>query len=323
MATNASCPGISHPLRSSLYGHGEDLRYTGVLLGTNDVVYMRARAPTAGRELHIATWNSEPNLDADVCVQCGTTPTPTTFLKRGFTNYEELITVTSSECASPNDLWIAMHSYIGSGRFDIVVSQAKPTYSVDVIVESEDPVEIAMVSDTLEALSKRMYAISEGQLLMVDYKLHTASPGSVPESWMCAWQCPGYCDLCFVREGGNSFAPIPGSPPAVINFPAWDDPSKVAHEMGHTLFDLRDEYVGGTIDTCGHSVMGNSWHPTANLCVAHNQGDDHDPLGWPTGEPPGWSAAAWLLPLAYSFVTPDPYNYDDHDFNNQITVTVQ
>jgi hypothetical protein len=89
--------------------------------------------------------------------------------------------------------------------------------------------------------------------------------------------------------------------------------------MAHLFLDLRDEYESGTIKSqCGHSVMASPVGSNHNLCILTDHGRDGDPTAPPTFEPPAWQKLAGFLPTSITR-TPENYNFQDHDFNNQIT----
>jgi hypothetical protein len=97
---------------------------------------------------------------------------------------------------------------------------------------------------------------------------------------------------------------------------------RTAHELGHQLAALPDEYLSGGIQ-CAHSIMGNDvWRPRLkNYCTPFNHAKDgninsDDPKSnqqilFEDAMGPSWQTAAGNF-------TPDSFDYRDFDFNGQI-----
>lgn len=307
----------------------EGARYSGFLLGTNDVVRTWVRAPKSDEEINIAVWGAS-GLDLDVYVRCGALPTPTTYTLRGFSSDRyELLSVQSSHCLYPSPLYITAHSFSGSGRFDLVASRAyasNTTLNFTVGVEGATSQELIFIRDALKRAVKALYGATEGQLLIESIRVVSLPSGSIPADnndhqvaysacYPACWNATGwYCHTCFVQESGRSYSPI-GLLPAIINREAWTDPDTIAHEWAHSQLAIRDEY-SGSCDRCGHSIMANQWEWNNNLCIdgTHaNHNLDREAGCGPTGEPAAWPTAEQLL--APPTTTPDSYDYSNHDFN--------
>lgn len=300
-------------------------RNSGVLLGTNDVVYFWVPAAATGEQLNFALWNSpEASFDADLYVRCGAFPTPTQYTKRGYTNYEEFLTVSNAEC-SGQSIYIAVHSYTGSGRFDLVVSKMPMAnnLTLNVAAETTSPTELAEIAATMESAAKRVYAATEGQVLINTVNIYPKSSGTVPNNSYCALACPGYCAVCFVEESGLAHTPNIGSFPIIMTSD-YRDAQVVVHEFAHGYLGVDDEYIPPGTSQCGHSIMGNTWNPSQNLCIGGtyaNHNLDREGGAGPTSEPPAWAAAAHITMMTNW--TPDPYNFVDHDFNGLFNVVIK
>jgi hypothetical protein len=106
----------------------------------------------------------------------------------------------------------------------------------------------------------------------------------------------------------------------------WDGRA-LAHEMGHRVNCLVDEYGGGGRLECGHSIMSSEWVSQHNYCYCNDptvgqhecsQGNgDH---GWdttPTDNSTINTVAVWTRMSDRSpfYITSTPDNYDYHDFD--------
>lgn len=333
----------STPSTSLLYGMETGERYTGTLHGTSDVVYLRKAPGPANSLLSVTLWGPD-GADFDLYARCGDLPTPTVHdLHALSSNAQEQFASGTNGCAS---WWyIAVHSYSGSGQFNIVATDVK--YSDNPSESGILPLRIGVgaavnttfltqIQGTMAKAAKFLYGATEGRIrfgicaIFNNAGTDCANCGGVP------------CDVCFKPTTGPSTAPICGPGQVILTSASgyWSDYRGVAHELAHKYLCTRDEYgsallncdantnPGCTCDPnasgdcqwkCGHSIMANTSSTNNNLCV---DGFDHKKDPTP-GAPPTIASAAWFYALNMSLrvldsptATPDNFDYVSHDFND-------
>ena len=324
-------------------------RNTGILLGTNDVVYHKFPVRnTPSGTVSLILWSDTPNADFDVYVRCGAKPQ-----SGGIYNYSSNRVGTSQEfmifsepgvCSYPGTWWAAVHSRSGDGVYNLVISHAPPPASV-VPNALEKTVgfnfypsanTFLAVSSIVQYAARAFYGVTEGQQLIRKFRIYRNS-GSCDG-------CPnGRCDICFhIEDNGSLAGHSEGDPPKID---MWQDPESpysaldaryqrtLMHEFGHSNLLLFDEYDQSDPETlyCGHSIMGraNAFRNN-NLCIGypynslyfHDHMEDsdtpaNDPLFAPSGSA-WWWAAAVTPNLERPLFTPDNYEYVTHDFRGVI-----
>ena len=106
-----------------------DRRYQGILLGTNDTVYLAIAGAGTGTQLNIAAWAGPSGpADFDIYARCGSLPTPTVWQARSnHGGNEEFLTISNAQCGPASVLYVAVNSFNGSGGFNIMASRMNTT----------------------------------------------------------------------------------------------------------------------------------------------------------------------------------------------------
>ena len=315
-------------------------RNSGVLLGQHDVVHdyfaaLAANGPYYEWGINLAFWGEGANADFDVYARCNYSPTPTVYdyASRGGGS-DEFIQLPGGECL--NGRWyVAFHSYAGSGHFNYVVSPIVRKFvysgiSIDIYEKTlkvgirypvgNPSTELTGIRDALSLAAKRFYGLTEGQYLIRNYQI-----------WRNVAQCDtgcggAKCDICFENLSGpscwcNGFISIKND----IRYRA----DGIAHEFGHGLIGLGDEYTlapnGSAIWLCGHSYMASPWTNNHNFCwwrdkFNYDHGWDGTPGSSIGNRPCAWEALRSVFPLIPD-TTPDNHNYETHNFNGVYATT--
>lgn len=332
-------------------------RYTGVLLAPNDVVFAKKAASPPGTRIHAILWGATGN-DFDLYVKCGAPPTITDYDYVGYSGDSKEFIATW-----PPDVWpypcqgqqwyFAVHAYSGSGQFSLVVSDSKwsSTPSQSGVATLRVGVNFQATGTQLTAYStvvrdgiRRFFGATEGQVLASDCRIWN-NTGSACQD------CGGQkCDICFTQsaERSNNTGPMCKEANQVkINTDCWDDSHCIAHELGHYLTCIQDEYGPQDCTStttcevyCGHSMMALTKESGQdNLCVKHtgvpggftDHLSDPEPGATTLPCPPGvvCTPSSWDFAVnngrAFSEPesTPDNYDYVDHDFNSAIECYIQ
>jgi len=321
-------------------------RTSGVLLGTDDVVTMRATVPGIDVHTTFALWGGAgPNgADFDLFLGCNVIPTPTSYMaaSRGGTT-QEFLHVDSSACAPGSTIYVIVHAFQGSGTFNIVEHQHYKSehYAVGRAdtrgacpLNSSCPVtdqnQLASFRQTMELGFKRYFGATEGTQFWAGLELYNTGVASQPISFSIG------------RDRAN--ADVCGSGLRMF----WNDPSQggqpdndrvLAHELGHMRSCVGDEYNTTTnAMACGHSIMANAYDTVNNFCYCsdwlqgqsynsnscHLSFGDHS-LDRTTGQGPDtnhgpvWTNLQNRTPVPI-FTTPDNYDYADFSFNGIYSV---
>lgn len=298
------------------------MRNEGVLLGTNDVVYFKFPAAPTGSPTRLVnivlTGQAATGFNPNLYVRCGALPTPTTFTEASLSaDRLEFAQITTNECAAPSDLWIAVHSQAGAGTFSLHAAQGLRPQAIvyRVVVETDSIAEFNSVEQPLRELSRKYFALTEGQFLLDQFivtrvPIGTLGPQDHSECFdlgECSLVLPGGNCMCMLQEcnftsheSGWGVIMVSHGPNATMNCNGgpplgdWGDSDVLLHEVAHQQINQTDEY--GTCGArCGHTTMGYSQHPAHNMCVGGtnaNHPKDRDPTctsGAPN--PAGWDRA--------------------------------
>ncbi|MFL6198156.1 MAG: hypothetical protein ACJ76J_03170 [Thermoanaerobaculia bacterium] len=310
-------------------------RATGFLLGTNDVIFLQIPAgsePSGATDLHqtVAIWPQDPQLaaDFDLYVRCNARPTPTAFDFRGFSRTaQEFLHLRPDDCPGGN--WnIAVHSFNGSGQFNIVAQSHKADAHITLEVAFDDavtPAELAVWENLLAEGARFYFGMTEGTRIVDTFRIHT-SRTSCP--FFDPLACGGhYCNLCLdprpCPTGRDCRAFTYTWPPHHMQLYSVDlrRQDTLPHELGHYDLDLPDEYVdvttprGTTFSSpqCGHTVMGVGFRGRGyNLCIEGDHGADRI-AGPPAGDS-GWRRIRRLVPDEEIW-TPDNFPFNTFSFN--------
>lgn len=134
----------------------------------------------------------------------------------------------------------------------------------------------------IEGAERVFFGATEGQIIVDTVNLH--NPVFLP--WPSGCDCGGYhCDICINNTSGR--ANYNGLTDSVNLFREdWGDPRVLAHEWGHDILGLPDEYhdhndssgnVCHSDDQCGHTSMSSL--ASRNLCTSLDHRTDTQPAG--------------------------------------------
>lgn len=107
-------------------------RYTGVLLGKDDVVY--TQFPAEEGHTTVALWHEDTNTDFDLYLRCTDRPTEAAWYKRPYKGlgHSEFVHLNEGEGCPVGGTWrVAVHSYSGRGAFHLMVSRHKSTEHIE------------------------------------------------------------------------------------------------------------------------------------------------------------------------------------------------
>lgn len=309
------------PLNNDVSPLNENDRFYGVLLGNNDVVYMKYYPP-ADRDATVALWGTGP--DIDLYVRCDALPTPTQWDYRGFSwNAQEFVHVPANQCPAGHPLYVAAHALNVSGPqvFNLAVHAHHPAHHIaGYIAKTTYNADLGTLNSWKGRLNdgaRRFFGLTEGSIYptTVEVRNNTGTGENI-------------------RINSGSGRANSGLCTGVINLYPGNDGRTVAHESGHFFGCLNDEYhdvSGGSQSHCGHSFMGNFYQSQMNnnfcycnswngsVCAA-NEGDHNtDGNVVPNSiRPPAWNVFPTRPYINYPTATPDNYNYVNFDFNNLV-----
>lgn len=299
----------------------------GMLLAKDDVVYIGFPAPPTTQRVNL-TLNGPAGTDFDVYVRCNALPTPTAFYQRAFSadSKEFLSFVPEAACSSTSigTYWVAINSFGGAGRFDLRWSTANAadirTIKVGVDFPAT-PEQLQLFADMWKKGVREFYGHTEGQFLFNRVEIFPNATGTPPT-------CDG--ELCKAVMNQNAGRCTAAFGPILLKPSCWSRYRTYAHEMLHKFLPLIDEYRLNADQTasyaeCGHSVLASTTSSNHNLCTGANHGRDRDPRAPPSAEEDttaAWPKLSGLLPTIMT-TTPENYDYQDHDFNNAITVVIR
>ena len=195
--------------------------------------------------------------------------------------------------------FLAVQAYSAATWYRIKASVFKPDNTRRVragFASSPSATTLDTADAAFKQAQRRIFGLTNGQFAIVSAHLYNEHTNWLGEC-MCA---QGFCDVCFRQASGRSFA-IPGNQVTMFFEPytQWYSPWVLAHEFGHSLLLLPDEYTdhGNNAQAsefhsdafCDTSTMG---YPSNNrLCVESNHGVDSDPPAHvcAPGSPEAWA----------------------------------
>jgi hypothetical protein len=267
-------------------------------------------------------------------MRCNADPTPSTWDYRGYSaNAEEFIHTSVDACSSGT--WhITVHQYSNTtpSWFKLTANRSLSSRNFDVWADTKgfvaNATQMTQIRTALSRGMKYWFGATKGQ--------HVVEHARLWNTGNCS--CGGTpCDVCFENVVGNS-ACWPQFPSfhllATIRLGQGGAPwnyKTIAHEWGHCLVDLRDEYDGNG-PRCGHSIMGASPASRTNNFCYHEvtaSREDHGkdiPQGQtPSPEPPVWDKLNWIGRPVW---TPDNTDFavdevDGFEFDGWLTVLDQ
>jgi hypothetical protein len=296
-------------------------RYHGVLLGTNDVVYLQFAGDTAHHQ-PVTLWDDAGSAgnNFDLYERCGAVPTPTVFDARAnSSDSQEYIDV--SGCNST--VYLAIHARSGSGVFSVVRGIHNPSGHTGTLragtAFNATAAQMATFNATLQQAARHFYGSTEGEQVVDRIDLYNSQTCT---STSCGG---GNCDICFADEDGTAYAGCEWG--VVVQRGYYGTGEGVSHEFGHYQYCIGDEYVNvaaGSIWQCGHSNMANPWGDNNNFCVDFDHGTDKNPAAPACTIPSGMSqACSQGTAVDSQDVTFDNYDYEAFDFNGLVGNIVQ
>lgn len=285
-------------------------RYSGLLLGTGDVVYLRVPSGTTktddNSDTHdtFALWG-RPGADFDLYERCGALPTATAWDARGYSSdSQEFLHLSSADCPKGSERYIAVHSFAGSGWFNIVNHKHYAIEDIDVVTAGADCAvtdsQLNVYADDLTQGFRHFFGANEGARYFRSIQLKSNAGGNI--KFYCSSGRP-HSSVC---DGGS-----------VSMYSDWHDGRTISHELGHYYNCLRDEYSDGKGNHCGHSIMASQFNVTQpNYCYASDHNKDPSPLSAGTTS----VGAVWTKLINRTpympWTTPDTYDYINFDFND-------
>jgi hypothetical protein len=340
-------PGMA--LQNAERAIGPVFRTSGVLLGTNDVVYftvpvgsMKSGDSCSSAHDTFALWGDPtPGNDFDLYVRCGAQPTPLQYDYRGFSSdTQEFVHATTASCPCGSQWHIAVHAFHGSGWFNLVnhkhyASEHRGDAGVNVECGPVTSDVIAQYQQQMSIGFKHFFGANEGARYWDSITLHNAPGGGGIQIDACPFDCTTgrpHSDVC------SSGLTCLFTDCFVQLYCNWFDGPTLSHELGHHINCLQDEYEDSQGTECGHSIMGSQFLTNTNYCWCNNQVPGQNKCGRNGGDH-GWdpspntltslkTGTAWTnlqsrAPFSV-MSTPDNYDYTQFDFNNLYgVVTVQ
>lgn len=293
-------------------------RIDGVLLGAGDVIYLRVAQPAYKKmviSLDVLS-AAAAAADFDLYVSYSTsTPDDTSWDLRGYnSNPTGTLSGAGEMVIVPGDQPLARMLYIGVRAFN-----AAGHFTLHAAVENPKTRKVCTPGDNFGPGFGHFW--TDYQLMLKRASLAHAQAvqgGQLVESWnfyqtpACEdkeWcqTCDASCEVCMTQISDPDACTIGQSDGGVVRLPHWVcssvvtnafEPFVVAHELGHGLLGLPDEYSGPWKHEgpfCGHSLMNGPGNSHI-LCTGLNHCRDPRPGYYP---PPGFncssSGAMWAV----------------------------
>ena len=305
------------------------VRQTGVLQGLGDVVYLRISDPPIGQIANLMLW-SLPGRNFDLKVRCDAFPTPTNYDASATTlDEDEMLQVPRLGC-STGLIYVAVYNAGNvTGQFNFIASRMKTSMLKDITVGLEGPfptaTQLSAMKKAVVNSAKRYFGATEGQhfIRSISWLQNTGTN--------CTNCGSSRCDVCI--KSGTIRAENVGGPCAgwiKIDQNAILGEKILNHEWGHRYFCVRDEYKekpGSICPLCGHTIMNgpvgislNDFCIDTETFVSHHRDGQQD-LSDCTGNVyhASWQDAPSGANLVFTpHLTPDPFNYVRHSFNDLI-----
>lgn len=277
-------------------------RYDGVLLGTNDTIFIRIPASTTGVSQRVHLWG-RPGRDFDLYARCNANPTSTTFYTRGYTSStEESIELPPSSCAGGH--WhIAVNSFAGSGDFRLFFfggsGYSYGEFDVGTWYTMDTATKNAARQTVLDSL-KSIYGATHGEKYIPTARFWNDGDCD------CGWF--NDCEMCLSSVTGVSnytdghitlYKKTSGAQ-------YWWE--TVRHEVGHSKMGLPDEYdtSPAKLPLCHHTYMSR-YGGVESLCYDSNLSDHVNPENHP--KDPAWEAVGTAGPYSgYYLIGSQPYS---------------
>jgi hypothetical protein len=290
-------------------------RYQGVLLGTDDTVYLSFPA-SARYHYPIALWRDagSAGTDFDLYARCGAKPTKTQY-DAASTSADDQEFIDVGNCTGT--AYVAVYAYSASAPGAFNLARGIHTHHVPLRVGTASLLSATQMTGlgiNMTTAARYYYGHTEGERMVTQIDLYNSASCS-------AGSCGGSnCDICYHDEFGRAHAG-----PQVHIFRDSSDPRIIAHELGHYDFANGDEYIDYAgppptqLEQCGHTVMADALFDNFNICTPLDHLTDASPgAGW-SGLSSGWQqAASAAKAIEFENVTYDNYPYNSFDFDNQV-----
>jgi hypothetical protein len=312
---------------------------TGVLLGENDVVYMKVPVRNSDRLNFLLSGQDGKNFD--LYIKCGSFPSATSYNYSATTSdSNEFISLYSTIPLCDSYYWyiaVVSHSSYpndkGVFEFDYSITKPEEYYSYltagNAVGSFTNEIKTRISGELLKAL-KLEFASNDGTNTIRKIYYYRNSSN-------CTSGCGGgKCDICFYNNhGGHCHVES-----KEIHYWVLDDPSNapsygvdyetINHEMGHCYVAnhypsyLEDEYQCNPWPTCcgycGHTVMDHPWGWNNNYCIRSDHLNDPKPDCSFQITPPyfegGWKYKYEEGTIAYEpYYTPDNKDTILNDYN--------
>jgi hypothetical protein len=296
-------------------------RTVGVLLGTNDVVYLQFAASSSYRYpiTLLKDTGEDGSTDFDLFGRCGSLPTPTQhdWVSLSSLAQENFVV---KDCNST--VYLAVVSYNGSGVFSVVrgIHPWSHEYNLKAGTNfTATPALMTTFAAQLSGAARELYGRTEGELYIPQIDLYNTG--------LCDCGGGGFsCNICFMNQAGTGYSDICSINTTKIYQNYFGDVQGLAHELNHLRFCLHDEYYvqnGSTFWQCGHTDMANPWSDNHNICVDLDHKTDTTPNAtsstYNSGMNQAFSAGAAVDSQNTTF---DNFSYQNYDFHGNVGVVV-
>ena len=291
--------------------------HLGVLLGSGDSIFFQIPS-VSGQNTNLLLAGAN-TTDFDLFARCNAMPTKTVYTARSYSgDSNEFLSLPSNSC--PNGVWyIVVNSFSGAGGFTLIPSRSFESENLTIrsYVQHVADSEVDNTANVLSLAARRIYATTLGGIVPVDIKV-------------CGYfnfNC-GTTNVTKRYDCNRSFADAlrtPGTPIGHYALCTDGNGEIAAHEMGHTILGLPDEYQdvnSVSLARCGHTRMALSWLPS--LCYS----GDHNKDFQPGTTPNSFNISSWdrnpnsFIPSSMiPSKTPSVIDLQNHDFNNQIPIS--
>ncbi len=324
--TNARvcCVGIEFPTNYPLTPLE---RHDGLLIETDDVVYFKDSGPfSSAQGLNYVIGSADyASHDFDLFVRCNARPTIEQFdyVSRSGSSDEFIHIPAAGNYCLNGTVYIAVHSWQGSGAFYIVKSAIKPASVHNLVACTDfnaDATQQWEIINSLTTAGRLYYGMTEGQSMVNRFDFYNNVSN-------CIYSSPTMCDICYTSQTWTKPGSCASNPNMHVTIygnssGVWYSNNRLlTHEMAHCWWSQSDEYEPDpdkpdeVIPQCGHSIMGDLAIDNYNVCTVHNHEKDKHPLAGDSGEDPGWENVSWYgLAVNIPTKTPDNTAYYYHEF---------
>jgi hypothetical protein len=261
--------------------------FDGILVGADDAVFFkidgRGHEFPESRE-HWTFVLDGPSGDFDLYIKRGSVPTKDDFdYASNGPGSREVVRLPFTENGGGQVYFGVVHSKSGSGRFTLTAHSTMRQHARELSVGvrfSPTPAQLDVMRNYLRNGFRRFFGMTEGLMYVRRVKFYTS-----PTLGLC--DCAGVCDICFSsspHESNRAYCETTFKR-MVLYASSWPDlPQVLAHEMGHCVLELDDEYedhCAHSDSKCTRSIMGTTRQALGahNLCHSKSHRASTDPVG--------------------------------------------